>query len=252
MSGFAGFSGFPGTGCGSSTSGVAFPTRNGSIDESAGTVDLRIDCGNLTRRSRVRHRLDRRGHGCQRDRPRSDLKRHDANGQVDRPRRAGLRPVREPRGVERDPARRAEPRPVGPRQRGLGDRRSGRRDARRDGPRARTPDRRPSTSGQTRAIESLDARLNAGSLSLTLPNLSFDGSIEANAGSVKLCAPDGAALRLHTDGSNLASFDYSGQGLVQDGETWTTPGFDTAAVKIDLRTQANAGSFALNPEAGCE
>ena len=57
-------------------------------------------------------------------------------------------------------------------------------------------------------------------------------------------APNGESI--------VASYDYGGQGLVQDGSTWTTPGFDTAAVRIDLKTAANAGSFVLNPEEGCD
>ncbi len=103
-----------------------------------------------------------------------------------------------------------------------------------------------------KAIEGIGFEMNAGSLALTLPNLSMTGSIHANAGSVKLCAPAGAALRLETGSSVISSYDYDGHGLVQDGTTWTTPGFDTAAVKIDLRTEANAGSFVLDPEDGCD
>jgi hypothetical protein len=105
--------------------------------------------------------------------------------------------------------------------------------------------------GAVAAISSIDLQLNAGSLGVTLPNLSLTGSIQANAGSVELCAPPGAALRLHTGESIIASYDYSGHGLVQDGSTWTTPGFETAAIKIDLETKANAGSFHLDPEDGC-
>jgi hypothetical protein len=101
-------------------------------------------------------------------------------------------------------------------------------------------------------LEGIDFGLNAGSLGLTLPNLSMTGSIEANAGAVKLCAPAGAALKLHTGESIIAAYDYEDNGLVHEGTTWTTPGFDTAAVRIELRTVANAGSFALNPEGGCD
>ncbi len=93
--------------------------------------------------------------------------------------------------------------------------------------------------------------VNAGSLELTLPDESFEGSIEVNAGSVSLCAPPGAALRLNTSDSIVASYDYDGHGLVKNGSTWETPGFDDATVRIELETQANAGSFSLNPEGGC-
>ncbi len=103
----------------------------------------------------------------------------------------------------------------------------------------------------TNAIDDLDVQLNAGSLRLTLPNVSLTGTIQANAGSVKLCAPQGAALRLHTGDSIIASYDYAGHGLVEEGSTWSTPGFDSAAVRIELDTRANAGSFVLDPADGC-
>jgi hypothetical protein len=105
--------------------------------------------------------------------------------------------------------------------------------------------------GSVAEVGDLDINLNAGALGLTLPNQSFEGSIEVNAGSVSLCAPPGAALRLNTSESIVASYDYDGQGLVRNGSTWETPGFDDAAVRIDLDTRANAGSFSLNPEDGC-
>ncbi len=106
--------------------------------------------------------------------------------------------------------------------------------------------------GSIKAIDGLDASLNAGSLGLTLPNLSLHGTIEANAGAVKLCAPDGAALKLETGEGIVGSYAYDGHGVVKDGSTWTTPGFESAAVQIELQTTANAGSFTLDPEDGCD
>ena len=97
----------------------------------------------------------------------------------------------------------------------------------------------------------LNVELNAGSVDITLPRLTVDGSIEVNAGSVNLCTPDGAGLRFNTEGSNLSSYDFEDQGLVNTGSTWETPGFADADVRIDLDTQTNAGSFSLNPEDGC-
>ncbi len=101
------------------------------------------------------------------------------------------------------------------------------------------------------SIDGIDMRLNAGSIGLTLPNLSMTGSIQANAGSVKLCAPPGAGLRLRTGESIIAGYDYAGHGLVQDGTTWTTPGFETRASRSTCVRRANAGSFVLDPEGGC-
>ena len=103
-----------------------------------------------------------------------------------------------------------------------------------------------------KAIGGLVARLNDGSLGLALPNKSLTGTIVANAGAVRLCAPAGAALKLRTGENIVGSYDYDGHGLVKDGSTWTTPGFDTAEVKIELQTSANAGSFTLDPEDGCD
>lgn len=105
--------------------------------------------------------------------------------------------------------------------------------------------------GSVRELGDLQIGLNAGSLKLTLPSQSVSGSIEANAGSVNLCVPPGVALRLRTAESIVASYDYEGHGLVKNGTTWQTPGFETAAIRIDLNTQANAGSFSLDPEGGC-
>ena len=101
------------------------------------------------------------------------------------------------------------------------------------------------------AIDAIDIGLNAGALGLTLPAMSLTGSIEANAGSIRLCAPEGVALRLHTEESVLSSQDFAGAGLVRVGDTWETPGFDTAVTRIELDTSANAGSISLDPVEGC-
>lgn len=100
-------------------------------------------------------------------------------------------------------------------------------------------------------IDGIEVSLNAGSLGVWLPAVSTTGSIEANAGSVRLCAPEGVALRLHTGDSVLSSYDFGDAGLVQVGEVWETPGYDTAVTRIELRTEANAGLFSLNPADGC-
>ena len=112
--------------------------------------------------------------------------------------------------------------------------------------------RRRSISSAAEAIQRIDVELNAGSVGVTLPHVSMTGTIHANAGAVRLCAQEGVGLKLHTGESIVASYDYADHGLVQDGSTWTTPGFDSAAQKIELQTEANAGSFTLDPEEGCD
>jgi hypothetical protein len=100
-------------------------------------------------------------------------------------------------------------------------------------------------------VGGIEASLNAGSLGLFLPSVSTTGTIEANAGSIELCAPPGVALRLHTDENVLASYDLGSAGLIQVGDTWETPGYDTAVTRIELQIEANVGSFRLDPPEGC-
>jgi hypothetical protein len=105
--------------------------------------------------------------------------------------------------------------------------------------------------GQAHAVGQILMKVNAGSLALTLPATSTFGSIQLNAGSVDLCTQPGVALRLKTNESLVTSFDYEDQGLIHNGDVWVSPDFDTAAQRIDLVTDGNAGSFELNPEEGC-
>lgn len=98
----------------------------------------------------------------------------------------------------------------------------------------------------------LTATVNAGSAKIQLPAASMSGDLTVNAGSISLCAAPGTALRLQTNDNITGGYDYGGHGLVQSGNTWTTPGWDTATVRIDLTTSANAGSFTLDPQEGCQ
>lgn len=100
-------------------------------------------------------------------------------------------------------------------------------------------------------IEEIEFGVNAGELAVTLPEASVTGAIEVNAGSVRLCVPEGVALRLETGDGVLSSQDFGSAGLVQIGSIWETPGYDTAVHRVELRTEANAGSFRLNPAEGC-
>lgn len=102
------------------------------------------------------------------------------------------------------------------------------------------------------SVHRIDIQLNAGSVGVTLPHVSTTGTIHANAGTVRLCAQPGVGLKLHTGESIVASYDYADHGLVQDGSTWTSPDFASAPEKIELQTDANAGSFTLDPEEGCD
>ena len=98
------------------------------------------------------------------------------------------------------------------------------------------------------AFEALLLDVNAGSALVTLPNLSFTGGVDLNAGSVSLCVPAGAGLRIATGDSVLSSNDFAAAGLTEQNGIWSTPGYAEAAVQIDLDTDANAASISLLDE----
>ena len=79
---------------------------------------------------------------------------------------------------------------------------------------------------------------------------SLSGSATVNAGSLALCVPTGTGIRIQS-GSLLGSNNYAEKGLIQDGSTWTSPGFGLSSAQIDLSISANAGSIELDPAGGC-
>ena len=105
---------------------------------------------------------------------------------------------------------------------------------------------------ETTGLGRLAASVNAGSLAVTLPPSGLEGHISVNAGSAKVCTPDGVGLRFRTADNALGTTNFAQRGLVQVGSTWTTPGYDAAPIHIDLDISANLGSISLNPEGGCE
>ncbi len=101
---------------------------------------------------------------------------------------------------------------------------------------------------------SVNASVNAGSLviSLPVPTPDLGGSLSVNAGSIEVCVPDGVGLRIRMDREALGSNNFDDHGLVRTDGSWTRPGFDTAAQRIELDASANLGSITLNPESGCD
>ena len=101
------------------------------------------------------------------------------------------------------------------------------------------------------AITDLSGTVNAGSSITWLPELSVEGSLTVNAGSLVICAPEGIGLRLHTGDNPISSNNFDQAGLVRTDDGWETPGYDSAAVQTDLNVSANAGSASLNPSQPC-
>lgn len=101
------------------------------------------------------------------------------------------------------------------------------------------------------SLANVRASVNAGSLSLDLPATSWQGRISVNAGSAEVCLPAGAGLQVRTGDISLGSTNLADRGLVHDGDTWSTPGYASAASRAQLSLDVNLGSFTLNPEDGC-
>ena len=100
------------------------------------------------------------------------------------------------------------------------------------------------------AIGDLDAQTNFGSLVLRLPSRSVAAALSVNAGSAAVCVPDGLGLRVTFTGV-AASNDLGAHGLVRAGDAWETPDYATAAARITLEAEVNAGSLAIDPVREC-
>lgn len=105
---------------------------------------------------------------------------------------------------------------------------------------------------RTARVDRLDASVNAAAVDLLLPETAdLVGTVDANAASVTLCASPDVGLRLIVDENITTSNNYGDAGLVRSGNTWETPGYATAATKIELRTGGGAASFTLDTTGGC-
>lgn len=98
-------------------------------------------------------------------------------------------------------------------------------------------------------IERLDIEINAGRLRLRV-DADTTGSLSANAGSVELCVPADATLRLRVEEQLTFGHDLDDRGLARSGDVWTRAG-DVGAPIIDLAVEGNAANFSLDPDGGC-
>lgn len=97
----------------------------------------------------------------------------------------------------------------------------------------------------------VNATVNAGSASISLPAGDRAVNMSLNAGSLTVCVPAGTAIRAHWSGA-LGSNNFDSTGLNEvDNQTWTSSGFAEAQPHIELHVSANAGSFDLEFGEGC-
>ena len=102
------------------------------------------------------------------------------------------------------------------------------------------------------SIGGFELDLNAGEALIELPNLALNGTVEANAASVRLCPPSGAGLRVRMDDNVTASNNFPERGLVETTENvWETPGFASAGVQLEFLAEVNAGSLNVEPAGTC-
>jgi hypothetical protein len=106
--------------------------------------------------------------------------------------------------------------------------------------------------GAIAAITGLDVQVNAGEARIVLPNLALRGAVDANAGTVRLCAPAAAGLRLRMNDNITASNNFAERGLVETTKSvWETQGYASAGVQLEIAADVNAGGIDLEPIGTC-
>lgn len=105
--------------------------------------------------------------------------------------------------------------------------------------------------GRTARTGDVNATVNAGSATVSLPAGDRAVNMSLNAGSLQLCLPPATPIRVEWSGA-LGSNNFDGNGLVKlDQNTWTSAGFDANQPHVELHVSANAGSFELQFGGSC-
>ncbi len=99
------------------------------------------------------------------------------------------------------------------------------------------------------SVGDLSAVMNTGLLSIHLPaGNSLVGSIRIGGGRLQVCAPPGVGLRITTRGFGR---QIVVDGVDQDGSSWQSPGYESAARRADLDVRVTFGTIDINPIGGC-
>jgi hypothetical protein len=103
-------------------------------------------------------------------------------------------------------------------------------------------------TGATVAHLAMD--LNAASATVRLPATGdLKAEFDVNAAALVICAPDTLGLRIQED-ATLSSSTYNG--LVRSGNAWQSPDYASASSHADVTISANVGSVDVNPVGGCK
>ena len=98
------------------------------------------------------------------------------------------------------------------------------------------------------AVETMDARLQFGRLSIQLPQQGqYSGSFRVGAGELRICIP--YFLGVHIDFSGSPR-EVRINGLEADGSVWENEAYASATNRADLTVKVNFGSVLINPVLG--
>lgn len=115
---------------------------------------------------------------------------------------------------------------------------------------ANASDVRFDLAGAVATGSTINLTLNAASGTLALPAESMTTQATINAASLDICIAPDAGLQIDWD-ARVSGENFSAAGLVREGNIWQTPGYDTAAVRAQLRISSNASSVTVHRTGGC-
>ena len=99
------------------------------------------------------------------------------------------------------------------------------------------------------SVADLSAVMNTGLLSIHLPDAnSLAGSIRIGGGQLQVCAPPGVGLLITTRGFGRGIVV---EGVDQDGSSWQSSNYESAALRADLDVRVSFGTIEINPIGGC-
>jgi hypothetical protein len=98
-------------------------------------------------------------------------------------------------------------------------------------------------------VSTLDVSINAGRVRIRAGG-DLHGTLSANAGSLELCAPPDAALRIRVVEQLTFGHNLDDRGLTRTGDVWSREG-STDGGLVDLEVQGNAANLTLDPDGGC-
>jgi len=100
------------------------------------------------------------------------------------------------------------------------------------------------------SIDRLDVSMNAGWVRLNFARSGpTDGAVTVNAGSIDVCVPANAELRLTVREQLTFGTNLDQRGLARSGNVWQRAGSGGPVIRLEV--SGNAGTFNLDPTGGC-